>query len=140
MIFYLDTSALVPAYVPERRSGLIAERLAGAESIYLSQLAEVEFLSALALKVRSRQMDRKDAERAAKVFARHMTLGLFIRLEITAEVFDQAAAEIGSLVSSLRTLDALHLACCAHYRLPLVTADKEMAQSARRMGIRCELV
>jgi predicted nucleic acid-binding protein len=90
--FYFDTSALVPAYAPESRSEKAAFYLASAETVYLSRLTEVEFYSALALKFRTRQMRRKDADRIAKVFARHLASDAYVRLQLPGEVFDSASA------------------------------------------------
>jgi len=40
----------------------------------------------------------------------------------------------------LRTLDALHLAIAAQNNLELVTADKQLSQSARKLGVRTRLL
>ncbi|MBI1865317.1 MAG: type II toxin-antitoxin system VapC family toxin [Nitrospirae bacterium] len=140
MSLYFDTSALVPAYVPESRTEKATAFLAETETVHVSRLTEVEFHSALALKFRAGQMRRKDAEHVAKIFSDHLASGVYARLQVPGEVFDLSLSYLRRFTTSLRALDALHLACCGHYSLVLLTADKEMAKSAKSLGIRCELI
>jgi predicted nucleic acid-binding protein len=51
------------------------------------------------------------------------------------ELYDTAISFLGRPSLDLRTLDALHLACCARHRLELPTADLELGKSARALGI-----
>jgi predicted nucleic acid-binding protein len=40
----------------------------------------------------------------------------------------------------LRTLDALHLAVAADNHLEVITADRQLSQSARKLGVRTRLL
>ena len=135
MNYYFDTSALIPAYVPERLSEKSAAVLAGSSAPYISRLTEVEFRSVLSMKVRAREMARRDADLVAQTFVRHVEAGTYVRLHITDELCDVAIAYLAKPAANLRTLDALHLACCARHGLKLLTGDIEMARSARAVGI-----
>ena len=47
---------------------------------------------------------------------------------------------IGRFDTSLRTLDALHLACASSNNIPLVTADDALARSAEALGVKVQLL
>jgi len=137
---YVDTSVLLPAYVPEPLSHTAAARLAEAGEICISRLAEVEFYSALARKLRMRELDPGQTRRIADTFARHLHGGLYTTLRMSNEAFDLSRDYLKQFSSNLRTLDALHLACCANARLTLITADKTLAECARQFDVASELL
>lgn len=76
----------------------------------------------------------------AKAFSDHLASGAYVRLHVPEEAFDLSLSYLSRFTTALRTLDALHLACCRHYNLALLTADKEMARNARQIGIPSELI
>jgi len=139
-LVYVDTSALLPVYVPERMSAKAVTRLAESDKICISRLAEVEFYSALARKLRMRELDPAQTQRIADTFARHLHDGFYTTLHISNEVFDLSRDYLKQFNSNLRTLDALHLACCANARLTLITADKTLADCARQFDAASELL
>lgn len=140
MKLYIDTSVLLPAYVPERMSDKAVTRLSEAGEICVSRLAEVEFYSALARKMRMRELDPAQVQRVADTFARHLHSGLYTTLRISNEAFDLSCNYLKKFASNLRTLDALHLACCANAQLTLITADKTLAECARQFDVASELL
>lgn len=140
MNIYLDTSVLVSVYTPEARSRRALDRLAAADALFLSRLAEVEFCSALALKIRTRDLSRRDAEKILALFKRHVERQVYSRLHLTSAVYDLGQTLLTQFTTPLRTLDALHLACSAHVNATLLTADRALALSAKRLEIPCELL
>jgi len=137
---YVDTSVLLPVYVPEPLSHTAAERLAEAGEICISRLAEVEFYSALARKLRMREIDTEQARRIVDTFARHLHSGLYTTLRVSNDVFDLSRDYLKKFSSNLCTLDALPLACCANAKLTLITADKTLDECARQFDVASELL
>jgi predicted nucleic acid-binding protein len=135
-LIYVDTSVLVPYYFPEPLSSRIQRFLRETPAIALSDLGEVEFFSALARKVRERELPREDARRIAAVFIGHLEGGAYTRLELDRATYQTARSWISGFDVSLRTLDALHLAVAAMGALPIATADAAQARSAASLGLR----
>lgn len=134
---YIDTSALVPYYLPEEKSGLAERLLRSANRPAVSDLTEIELTSALARKVRQGELSRNDGLRVRALFATHLEGGYFRRLRIHHSHFGLARDWIGQLELPLRTLDGLHLAVSALEELELVTADEGLARSAEALGLAC---
>jgi len=126
---YFDTSALVPIYVPEPLTERALRRVTDNPDIMVSRLTEVEFYSALARKLRMGDMQRHHTLQVARTFARHLASGIYTILQITNEMFTIARDFLQRLSTALRTLDALHLSCCASLQATLVTADVTLAIS-----------
>ena len=72
LLMYIDTSLLVSYYCPETLSRAAERVLRGDPHPAISDLVEVEFFSALAGKVRARQMPAADARRAGDEFLGHL--------------------------------------------------------------------
>jgi predicted nucleic acid-binding protein len=138
--FYLDTSVLVAYYVPEALSQAAEDLLLDEPGPTLSELTEVEFLSALARKVRQQELTRQAATRVRGLFVTHLEAGYFRRLTLNRHHYSLARDWIGLFETPLRTLDALHLAAAGLAELELVTADHGLAQSAEALGLSCQLV
>lgn len=134
-MIYIDTSVLIAYYCPEPLS-LKAEAIIRTENRpIISSLTEVEMYSALARKVREGDLSKNDAERVAMLFKSHCQNGFYQRIVINEQHFTQAGAWLSSFKTSLRTLDALHIAVAAQVARQLVTADKGMASGAEYLGI-----
>lgn len=138
-MIYVDTSVLVPYYSPEPLSERVQRFLRQRDEIALSDLSEVEFFSALARKVRARELSREDARRISAVFAGHLEAGAYTRLELDRGVYRTAQGWIGGFNVALHTLDALHLAVAATSGVPIATADAALARSARSLGLSVRL-
>jgi predicted nucleic acid-binding protein len=102
----------------------------------ISDLAEVEFVSAVARKTRQRELSGEDAQRIIGMFVGHVEGGAFTRLGLERGMYQTARAWLGGLQVQLRTLDALHLAVAAVHDVPIATADDGLARSAVALGIR----
>lgn len=81
---YIDTSLLVPYYCPETLSRKAERILRGDAHPAVSDLVEVEFFSALAKKVRAREMLAADATRTGEQFLGHLHAAMYTRFSASA--------------------------------------------------------
>ena len=106
----------------------------------ISPLVELELHSAVAQKVRPREVTAAAARRVISEFQAHLAEGYWRQVPVGPREYDLARDWIGSFSAPLRTLDALHLAAAFRNDLALLTADKALARSARHFGVTCEVV
>ena len=137
---YIDTSVLVAYYWPEKLSKAAQSAIRENAGPAISPLSEVEFLSALALKSRRGETDAKSVRRILYTFRSHRADGIYRVVPIEAREYALACEWIGTFRTSLRTLDALHLATASTNGLTLVTADRVLAESAKHFGLKHRLV
>ncbi len=162
---YVDTSVLIAYYWPESLSSAAQSEIRKAEGPAISPLSEVEFHSALALKKRMKEMDEESARRILSAFRVHRADGVYRMVPIeareyvlscewllmnwpasassysyTSRAVVRAANVLGTFRTSLRALDALHLAAAFSNGLTLVTADRILAESARHFGVKHRLI
>jgi len=137
---YIDTSILVAYYWPERLSRAAQAAIRRAESPTISTLSEVEFISALAIKRRTGEITETSARRILTIFRQHRAGHVYRLVPIEAREFAVASEWLATFRTSLRALDALHLATAFTSGLVLITADKVFAESAGRLGIKHELI
>lgn len=131
---YIDTSVLAAYYLPEPLSEAAERLLCSLRPPVLSDLTIVEVQSAIARKIRQRELDPADAARARAIFAAHLEAGHFQLLPIERSVF-RLAAEWIQLPRPLRSLDSLHLALAGTHELRLVTADRRLAEAATAVHV-----
>ncbi len=135
--FYLDTSALLPYYREEKASRSIQDLLSQTKPpVLISSLTRVEFASALARWVRTEEISEVDANLIERTFNDDIKSGLFIRQPLTPIHFNQAETWLLGRKTTLRTLDALHLACSWSLKAELITCDNIMQRSADILGIK----
>lgn len=133
---YFDTSALIPYYRPEPLSNQVQALLIQAESpVLISTLTETEFASVMAWLVRMNELDAPDANLIQAAFQEDVHRGCYHVLDLNREHYRLARDWLSGRDTSLRTLDALHLAVVALAGAELVTADKVMAQAANHFSI-----
>ena len=137
---YLDTSVVVAYYCPEPLSEGVERMLRRMEQPAISALTEVEFASALARKVRERGMSTEEANLVLNEFKAHTSQRLYTRIPVDREHYTVAFTWLTQFSMPLRTLDALHLAIAARTDLKLITADRRLSQSARKLGVRYKLL
>lgn len=106
----------------------------------ISDLVEVELFSALARKVRQRELSGEDAERIRTHFLAHLAGGFFDRLPLGREHYQLARHWLAAPEPPLRSLDALHLAVTAVAGRTLATADRGLAAAAKALGLSALLV
>lgn len=125
------------------KEGRTEAALAAADGDFLiatSELATVEFVSALGIKLRTSQSYREEVEAARDLFSKHVGSGQYIVLPVTNEVYVKARAFLSPFSLTLRTYDALHLATAQIADTPVVTADRNMAEAARVLGMSCDFI
>lgn len=139
MKLFVDTSALVKFYYPEDDSEAIESLLLNSEKIFICELASVELASALARKVRMKELSKKEKKLIWQAYNNDLlsTDVELIRLEET-DYFKAAELIMNYGESeSLRTLDALHLAAALRVSDALfLTADKTFQNVASKLGVK----
>jgi predicted nucleic acid-binding protein len=131
---YLDASALVKLFVPERESDDLNQALAGLTDVIVSDLALTELASALGRRTRERRLTRAEAQRlyreAAKLHASSH------HAELTPPVHRRAERLMLSFTIPLRALDALHLATAVEEEAAtVVTFDPRLRDAAATQGL-----
>ena len=123
-------------------SNSVAELFQQSQTLIISELSEVELMSALSRRVRMKEIEREDAIAIAIVnqFQMHITSGLYGKLPITIQHYQTAKSWIQHFDTPLRTLDALHLAVANEQQVPLITADVGLARSAVSLNINVQLL
>jgi predicted nucleic acid-binding protein len=100
----------------------------------VSDFAAAEFASAIARRVRIRDLTRDQARATFSTF--DAWIGQAVQwAETTTRDVALAAGLLRRLELTLRTPDALNIAIAERLGATLATFDKKMALSARRMGI-----
>lgn len=136
MRVYLDASILVALFTDEtltqRAEAFFEARVP--TSIVVSDFGSAEFVSAIARRVRTRDLDEVKARTAFGTFD-EWSRSSAERIETTAA--DVAAADgfLRRLDLTLRTPDALNIALYRRASAALVTFDDRMAACANRPGI-----
>lgn len=138
---YLDTSAVLPYYREEAVSDTVQALLISLTVPALqTPLSKVEFASALARWVRMRELTETQATDIETAFQQDLAAGCFRVIPMTVRNFQQAERWLLSRQTSLRTLDALHLASAHTLDAQFVTCDSGLARSADLLGIPCKLL
>ena len=135
-IAYLDSSVLVKHYVGSEKGSSHASELITSYKVYVSSIARVEVLSALARKLQIQEATAEDIGRVKEAFLSNCE-----RIGIV-EVSDDVIREAQDLVFriTIKTLDAIHLASSILLRritelsFPLITADEKLATAAETQG------
>ncbi len=135
-MIYIDTSALVPAFIREPKSDAVLAWIENSgERLVVSEWAIAEFSSAAAIKVRTGEVAPAMAKQArARVlgFAQeHCSVVVPQR-----EEFRRAAELAGEVDLKLRAGDALHLAIAeASKAQGVLCLDEAMAAAAKAIGL-----
>jgi hypothetical protein len=137
---YLDTSVLVAYYCPEALSDKVQRVLNGLTEPTISPLVELELYSALGLKVRTREIDTATAGHAATMFEVHLADDIYRVVPIGAREYKLSRDWLSKFNSTLRTLDALHLAAALANDLTLISADRSMIRCAKQLSVKHQLI
>jgi len=139
-MYYIDTSVIVAYYCPEPLSEKAEDFLTLHARSALSALTELEMFSALSRKVREGGLPRKNAAQIGTKFMGHLDGRFYEYLPVELRHYRLAREWVGLFTSKLRTLDALHLSITASEGLILVTADHELAGSAKSLSLEVVLL
>lgn len=135
-MLYFDTSALLPYYRQDQASEQVQVLLlAQTQPVLISHLTEVEVASALSRWVRMAELTEPEANRIESAFHDDVSHGRFVRCPIEISHYERAIHWVGIRRTSIRTLDALHLACAEHYRACLITEDDALLSAAAFFGL-----
>ena len=139
--YYLDTSAILPYYRQEAKSGTIQDLLVSlAPPVMISSLTRVEFASALARWVRMGELTGSQADLVQTTFDQDIQSGLFSVRAVEASQYNLAEKWISKRTTSIRTLDAIHLACSQRLGTIIITSDTMLANAADILGLQARLV
>ena len=136
-MIYIDTSALVPAFIREPTSeAVLAWIETSGERLVVSEWAIAEFSSAAAIKVRTGEIAPAMAKQARTRFLDFAQDHCSIAVPQRAE-FRRAAELAGDANLKLRAGDALHLAIAeASKAQGILCLDEAMQAGAQTIGLK----
>ncbi|MCP4750010.1 MAG: type II toxin-antitoxin system VapC family toxin [Proteobacteria bacterium] len=138
---YLDTSALLPYYRDEPASLKVQDIIMRIKPpVAISDLSKVEFASALARWVRMDELTEAQVNLIENMFKKDIGVGFFLRHPLSTSHFRQAEKWLSGRKTALRTLDALHLACCWTLDAELITCDTTLHDSANTLGVKTRFI
>ncbi len=138
---YFDTSALLPYYREEKSSPQVENLLREIQPpVLLSELTRVEMASAIGRWTRMKEIDEPQAALVENTFEQDVQSGFFLVRTLTSRHFRQAEKWLSARKTALRTLDALHIACCWNFQAKLITCDDVMHEAAMLLGLESILV
>jgi len=132
---------LVAALTVEAATGRVQNWLAAQESgsLAISDWVRTEFSSALAIKLRTGQLDAPRRAGALAMLTR-LSLESITVLPVASEHCRAAAKLVDQHALGLRSGDALHLAICAAHGAILCTLDRRLGEAGPAVGVQTLLV
>jgi uncharacterized protein len=138
---YLDTNVLMALLCPEPETDYVIGWFMRSDALDVvsSPWCRTELASALAIKQRTGQLSKKEAELAS---SKGLAVLASTRCEQFETVdFDEAAVMCALAALNLRGPDALHLAVAKRVGcLRLATMDVVMAKAAKKLGFKVEKI
>jgi predicted nucleic acid-binding protein len=133
---YLDTSAAVPLFVPEPASAAVdAWFEACDDTLIAADWLQTEFASALSIKLRRGEIEKKQADAAWKGFADFCRSGVRL-IPLSRAAFEHAAHFVRDAPSGLRSGDSLHLSVAIEAgATSIATADATLEKNAKLQGL-----
>ncbi|MCA3563405.1 MAG: type II toxin-antitoxin system VapC family toxin [Methylocystis sp.] len=130
-----DASTLVSLIVPEQTSEAVFAMIRNAGRATVSDFAFGEVCSAIAIRVRRREIDGNEAEKILFLLNDWIDRNAQ-RVMIESTDIGQATRFVRKFELGLRMPDALHLALAQRLGLPLATQDRRQAAAAHSLGLR----
>lgn len=127
-------------YCPEALSETVEDFITSHVELAISNLTEVELFSAISRKIREGNMNRRDGSRVISKFISHLDDLFYVRIPIKSHHYTLGRDWIGQFSSSLRSLDAIHLAIASSSGSTLITADEGLAKSAELLSVDVYLI
>lgn len=136
---YLDASVIVPFLLPEPSTPLVVDFLlmAGTQ-LTIGDFAAAEVSSAVS---RLARIQHISPSQASEVLERFDDWRADISDTITLSPEDLRLADrfVRQFEHGLRAPDAIHVASCWRWELPLVTLDRRLARAATALGVSAEV-
>jgi len=137
MILYLDTSALVKAYVREKSSKEIILAMQNCDPVATHLIAFVEAHAAFSRLIREKKINQKEHESIKSAFINDWEN--YMQIENNKQLLEQAADFSDAF--SLRAYDSMHLAAATllfrQSKQPLLFAcfDQHLNKAAKILGL-----
>jgi predicted nucleic acid-binding protein len=137
---YVDTSVLLAYLTPEAASAR-AEAFMRSEGapLAISGWTETELMSALGIKLRTRQLTETQAHLILDAYSEAVAPQMH-RIPIEDADLRQAVILLDGWGTALRAGDAFHLAIAKAHGATVYTLDRGMADAGRASGISIELL
>jgi predicted nucleic acid-binding protein len=137
---YVDTSVLLAYMLPEAGSTVAeAFMLSFGETLAISSWTEVELLSALGVKVRTKQLSEAAANDVINTYGRMIAPQLH-RIPVEDADHRRAVILLNGWRTALRGGDGLHLAIAVAHGATVYTLDRGMAHAGAALGIPAMLI
>lgn len=137
-MLYLDTSVLVPLFVPEPESDRVRAWFGAraGQTLAIGDWTLTEFASAMGMKVRDKGLRADQAKRAGALMEKLAVDSLRV-FTPTRSDYGKAAEHLGHHALGLRAGDALHLAIAQNQDAEcLYTLDRRLIKAARKLDLK----
>ena len=140
-MIYVDTSAIVKLYIKESDSLSVSEWIKkNNQSIPLTSLIELEFITALKLKQFRHEIQSHDFDKTLIMLREHENKGVYYRPVMDwLHIFTQALSLSNNHTSNIgsRSLDILHISSAIFLEMEgILTFDERQAQLSTIAGLK----